>query len=261
MKTQHGFLTGLLFLTAASTGPVWGFYNPHTGRWLSRDPIEENGGANLYAFVNDDPVDLSDAQGLDFIAVGIRGAHAAANLQNHMSIEFYEEKPPCTPKGYKFQSSSVRLAPLQNAQRRDQFELIPAVMDYVRVNANTMAGHVMFSYRTFVAISYINRTSTATTLQVLYDDSIGDAAAKWKQIVAAAMTYKYAEQLPIGNALKNWPNSKYQLPPGNNSNTFIQELAAVIRASAAFFDATPGAAKASTVIDKGIVPIYKGIPL
>ena len=27
------------------------FYNPSTGRWLSRDPIEEMGGAGLYMFV------------------------------------------------------------------------------------------------------------------------------------------------------------------------------------------------------------------
>jgi RHS repeat-associated protein len=28
------------------------YYNPGTGRWLSRDPIGEKGGLNLYGFVN-----------------------------------------------------------------------------------------------------------------------------------------------------------------------------------------------------------------
>jgi RHS repeat-associated protein len=28
------------------------FYNSTTGRWLSRDPIEEEGGINLYGFVD-----------------------------------------------------------------------------------------------------------------------------------------------------------------------------------------------------------------
>jgi len=28
------------------------FYNPSTGRWLSRDPIEEDGGENVYAIVS-----------------------------------------------------------------------------------------------------------------------------------------------------------------------------------------------------------------
>jgi RHS repeat-associated protein len=30
------------------------FYDPETGRWPSRDPIEENGGVNLYGFVGND---------------------------------------------------------------------------------------------------------------------------------------------------------------------------------------------------------------
>jgi RHS repeat-associated protein len=28
------------------------YYSPDLGRWLSRDPIEEEGGVNLYAMVN-----------------------------------------------------------------------------------------------------------------------------------------------------------------------------------------------------------------
>jgi len=27
------------------------FYNPELGRWINRDPIEEEGGLNLYGFV------------------------------------------------------------------------------------------------------------------------------------------------------------------------------------------------------------------
>ncbi len=40
------------------------FYNPSTGRWLSRDTIGEAGGINLQAFVNDDPVNFWDYLGL-----------------------------------------------------------------------------------------------------------------------------------------------------------------------------------------------------
>jgi RHS repeat-associated protein len=38
--------------------------NPLTGRWVSRDPIEEDGGVNLYGFVGNDPIMLSDTLGL-----------------------------------------------------------------------------------------------------------------------------------------------------------------------------------------------------
>ncbi|MDD4406301.1 MAG: RHS repeat-associated core domain-containing protein [Parabacteroides sp.] len=40
------------------------YYSPTLGRWLSRDPIEEKGGLNLYAFVNNDPVNKWDKLGL-----------------------------------------------------------------------------------------------------------------------------------------------------------------------------------------------------
>ena len=39
-------------------------YEPGMGRWLSRDPIEEEGGFNLYAFLNNDSVNAFDALGL-----------------------------------------------------------------------------------------------------------------------------------------------------------------------------------------------------
>jgi len=38
-------------------------YAPSTGRWKSRDPLEEKGGKNLYGFVNDEPVTKLDALG------------------------------------------------------------------------------------------------------------------------------------------------------------------------------------------------------
>jgi len=35
------------------------YFNPMTCRWLNRDPIEESGGLNLYAYCNGDPVNYS----------------------------------------------------------------------------------------------------------------------------------------------------------------------------------------------------------
>ena len=40
------------------------YYDPLTGRWPSRDPIEEEGGENLYGFVGNDGVDMWDILGL-----------------------------------------------------------------------------------------------------------------------------------------------------------------------------------------------------
>lgn len=40
------------------------FYNPQTGRWLSRDPIGEKGGVNLHSFVENDAIRRVDELGL-----------------------------------------------------------------------------------------------------------------------------------------------------------------------------------------------------
>jgi hypothetical protein len=38
------------------------YYNPTTGRWISRDPIGEEGGLNLYGFVGIDPNGLYEIE-------------------------------------------------------------------------------------------------------------------------------------------------------------------------------------------------------
>lgn len=54
----------LLALFMGELAPVaQAFYNPSTGRWLSRDPIGEAGGANLYAFARNDGVNYIDLLG------------------------------------------------------------------------------------------------------------------------------------------------------------------------------------------------------
>jgi RHS repeat-associated protein len=44
------------------------FYDPRLGRWLNRDPIAERGSLNLYAFVQNNPVNQVDLLGLSSIS-------------------------------------------------------------------------------------------------------------------------------------------------------------------------------------------------
>jgi RHS repeat-associated protein len=39
-------------------------YSMETGRWLNRDPIEESGGLNLYAYADNQPIKYTDQSGL-----------------------------------------------------------------------------------------------------------------------------------------------------------------------------------------------------
>ena len=45
---------------------LYRYYDPLTGRWPSRDPIEERGGMNLYGFVGNDGMNRMDILGLDW---------------------------------------------------------------------------------------------------------------------------------------------------------------------------------------------------
>lgn len=46
------------------TGVACDYYSPQCGRWTTRDPIEEKGGVNLYAFCENDPINSIDLWGL-----------------------------------------------------------------------------------------------------------------------------------------------------------------------------------------------------
>lgn len=45
------------------------FYCPDHGRWLNRDPIEEDGGENLYAFCENSPLVYVDAFGFQIVVI------------------------------------------------------------------------------------------------------------------------------------------------------------------------------------------------
>lgn len=64
------------------------YYNPKDGRWLNRDPIEENGGLNLYAGLNNDAVNNVDILGLAvwILAQGGLGNTAETVTKDNMAI-------------------------------------------------------------------------------------------------------------------------------------------------------------------------------
>lgn len=62
----------ILFFLLALSNFAHAFYDPGHGRWVSRDPIQEQGGVNLYGFVGNDAVSKVDLIGLSpYISGGL----------------------------------------------------------------------------------------------------------------------------------------------------------------------------------------------
>lgn len=236
MKTRlnHWIWLGCLLLLLMGINSAQAFYNPTTGRWPSRDPIEEEGGINLYGFVGNDPANTVDPLGEDFIAVGGLPVPTAPviGIGVHMSLRYYKDSCSDNPKeGVRFSPGS----PPKGAQYEDAVQLWTAWHSYrhffyVRPKPTAPPERTFV----FIPISYIERASAATRLLVLYSDADngqGSSEKGWKKIIAAAGSYAYAEQADangnVPTSLSHWPNSWYQLL-GNNSNTFIRQMAKLI---------------------------------
>ncbi|MDX9794306.1 MAG: RHS repeat-associated core domain-containing protein [Kiritimatiellia bacterium] len=66
LPVHRRFLMLTVFFLSSCITPALAFYHPEQGRWINRDPIEEQGGANLNAFVLNDPLNKVDPLGLDW---------------------------------------------------------------------------------------------------------------------------------------------------------------------------------------------------
>jgi RHS repeat-associated protein len=99
-------------------------YDPYTGKWTSKDPIDFSGGdTNLYGYVLGDPINLVDPDGL----MGKGGC------QNHKSDEFspYSDeeleqkyKNPTTSKELKQKIKKEQKArKIRNQQKRKKIEV------------------------------------------------------------------------------------------------------------------------------------------
>ncbi|MGH8094998.1 MAG: RHS repeat-associated core domain-containing protein [Chthoniobacterales bacterium] len=70
-------------------------YNATLGRWLSRDPIGENGGLNLYDYVFNNPINLWDPLGLDALLVLQRdGGNGSSGILNVFENGRYQGSTP-----------------------------------------------------------------------------------------------------------------------------------------------------------------------
>jgi RHS repeat-associated protein len=76
--------TGMLLCT-------WRYYDPLTGRFLTRDPIGYAGGLNLYAFAGNNPVSFADPSGTNPLICGAVGAGLGAIIGGGVAYVHHQD--------------------------------------------------------------------------------------------------------------------------------------------------------------------------
>jgi hypothetical protein len=61
-----------LFAILATAPAANAYYDPGVQRWINRDPIQEQGGLNLYAFTGNGPVQRTDRDGRSWRLIPVR---------------------------------------------------------------------------------------------------------------------------------------------------------------------------------------------
>jgi hypothetical protein len=59
---------------------AYAIYDPTEGRWITRDPIQEQGGLNLYAYCGNNPINAVDPMGRQSVPVSLMDALASGQV-------------------------------------------------------------------------------------------------------------------------------------------------------------------------------------
>ena len=200
-----------------------------TGRWSTRDPIEEQGGINLYGFVDNNAVNQWDYLGLDFIALAGRSVALPVSLGflQHYSVELWESICPIPKdKEYKY-ASFIDKWEFASVDRTDGVELL---VDERLWRAEVRGARANRWRSVTFKMSYISFNDfDGKKFKLAYQPAFkngsnaNEVRKKWREIANAAKSYPYAENDGFSTP-RNFPDSRYFLPPGNNSNTFVRWL-------------------------------------
>lgn len=90
---QHKILLALI-ITLSVIANANAFFDPNKGRFLSRDPIEEQGGLNIYGFVGNDPAGNIDPFGLNLYAIDGTGNDQSAQANVLKFLNRYKDGTP-----------------------------------------------------------------------------------------------------------------------------------------------------------------------
>jgi len=199
------------------------FYNPSTGRWPSRDPIGEEGGANEFGVAGNDVVNHIDILGKDFIAVAGRAVGNTLGTLGHYSLQHWLS---CGTDAPEEQYSIAYWTRNHPASKLASVELLASGGWHVGVMAPTPS-----TRSTSVSVISIGPPfmDSGTVFVSVFAGTRAEVRARWNVIRHLAENYEFAEQgglAAFAGPFINWPNSKYGFPhdgPFNNSNTFVRD--------------------------------------
>ena len=150
------------------------YYDPELGRWLSRDPIGEDGGLNLYGFVGNEPISRADLLGMETVFVRggrlVRDRDIADMLDLKRKMTRWVQQMVGLIDKYKPVRVSI------NGQWLSPEEAKRAVMEYMpRENVERITGNPAIAFDITEAvkqlrdiISSVKAPGTGSALTIVY---------------------------------------------------------------------------------------------
>ena len=133
-RLEYGFSTKPLDAETRLVYYIYRYYDARHGLWMSRDPIEEEGGLNLYGFVRNAPIAAVDRLGLDLAAVKPLPVVQGGNVTTIPGMLSIHDRPIVTPDGtpnggYSFFSNPRQIIPaIEPMDVREIDELITRIL-------------------------------------------------------------------------------------------------------------------------------------
>ncbi len=185
------------------------YYRPSLGRFINRDPIGEQGGINLYAFVGNDPINRADYLGLN--EAGVIPSYPSGGTG-------YNPLYDPAADGYVFQDGILKpaaLMPPTPSEGQVAEGIMAAHYDFRFNNGSTMGFQTAFDRSTHGHIIRLNGTAGGSNK----GGNLRTAIAKIYQAVKRLINSKTAEveKLPkveviIGNIIYDNIIYEYSIP-------------------------------------------------
>lgn len=155
------------------------FYDPVTGRWPSRDPIEERGGLNLYGFIGNDGVNQLDYLG----SVAVTEGSAAAKYFSVLNSA--RMKMVNTPMHAYNKGGMVRAIDVIKTNAMSLRDIYYDAKYLEKIGAN--AAYIPFKHKIAISEDVGEEDALHEGVHALYSDRTGDALEEGRAYAMEAL--------------------------------------------------------------------------